>query len=83
MEQCRIAVSTRRLGQGYRFIALRYEKKEKPPDQVKVQSRRELSIKSAEKLQKLLVPVACLAFSITVPSSTFRAANKVVVPWRL
>ena len=42
-----------------------------------------LAVDLAQELQPLGVGVALLALADDLPSSTFSAANSVVVPWRL
>ena len=43
----------------------------------------DVALEAVQKTQKLLVPVTLLHWPTTVPSSTLRAANKVVVPLRI
>ena len=53
-------------------------------DQVQVEVGRRALVDDAEEPDELLVPVPLgMQRPITVPSSTLRAANSVVVPWRL
>ena len=44
---------------------------------------RHLRLDGIEEADELLVPVALQLRPMTVPSRTLRAANSVVVPWRL
>ena len=44
---------------------------------------RQFGVDSVEKADELLMPVTLLFLPMTMPSSTLRAANSVVVPLRL
>ena len=46
-------------------------------------SGRHIAFDRIEEADELLMAVRCMLRPITVPSSTLRAANNVVVPWRL
>ena len=44
---------------------------------------RDIGLDGVEEADELLVAVACMQRPMTLPSSTLRAANRVVVPCRL
>ena len=51
-------------------------------DQVDVQFRRDAVVETAQKCEKLLMPVSRFAFGEDGAGAISSAANKVVVPWR-
>ena len=52
-------------------------------DQMQLESGRSFAVDLLEEADKFLMPVAGIQSPITWPSSMLRAANSVVVPWRL
>ena len=51
-------------------------------DEMDVELVRHIGLDVAQESEELLMTMARFALAMTVPSSTLRAANRVVVPWR-